>query len=76
MRRRERGLDLACIIDPADCDLAALAVIAHQGDAALLAVAGCDLLGGEPVVGLVVRVRHRSHARLKGRSDRPWAGSG
>ena len=52
MRRCKGGFDLACIIDPADCDLAALAVIAQQSDAALLAVAGRDLFDGEPVVGL------------------------
>ena len=52
MRRRKGGFDLACIIDPADGDFTALAVIAQQGDRALLPVAGRHLLGGEPIVGL------------------------
>jgi hypothetical protein len=52
MRRCKGSFDLACIIDPADRDFAALAVIAQESDAALLPVVGNDLLDSEPVVGL------------------------
>ena len=53
MGRAEGRLDAGRVVDPADRNLAALAVIAHQGDAGLLAVGRRHLLLGEPVVGLL-----------------------
>ncbi len=50
MRRRERGFDL--VLDPADRDLTALAVIAQHGDARPLPISGGDGFGGKPVLCL------------------------
>ena len=76
MRRREGGFDPACIVDPADGDLAALAVIAQQRDAALLAVGRRDFLGGEPVVGLPFELGIDRARGCEVDRRRPWAGCG